>query len=101
RAPFAADVEHRRSAERGGQGEAALQRVDARELPAAQQQIGHRIPRVAKAPAAAERQLPDIARHEAVRDVELGRPAIGLEVVTVLWLAKRAGIDAGAAAARR
>ena len=101
RAALAAEVEHGRPAERRRQREAALQHVDAGELPAAEHEVGRLVPVAAESAAAAERQLPDVARDEAVLDVELGRAALGAEVVAVLRLAERAGVDAGAAAARR
>ena len=82
RAPFAAEVEHRRPAECGGQRQPALHDVNAGQLPAAQHEVGRLVPVVAEAASAAERQLPDVAGDEAVRDVELGRAALGAEVVS-------------------
>src|SRR4029453_13242134 len=70
-------------------------------LPATRQQIGRPAPIVAEPATAAEGEFPDVASDEAVLDVELGGAAIGREVVAVLRLAERAGVDAGAAAARR
>ena len=98
---LAADVEHRRATERRGQAEPALDGVDAGQLPAAEQRIGHRRPVVAEVAALAERQLPDVARHETVLDVELGEAALSLEVGAVLRLQEHAGVESGATPARR
>ena len=98
---FAADAEHRRAAKRRRQAEPALHGVDAGQLPAAEQGIGQRRPVVAVAAAPAERQLPDVARHEAMLDVELGQAALGLQVVAVLRLTERAGVESGPTPARR
>jgi hypothetical protein len=74
--------------------------VNSRDLPAAEREVQRTVPAVAEPPAAAERQLVDVARHEAVADIELGGAAFGLKVVAVLRLAEDAGVHAGAAAAR-
>src|SRR5687767_6513242 len=75
--------------------------MNARHLPAAQNQIRRPVPVISKSTPLAERQLIDITCDKAMFDVELGQPAIGPYIVAVLRFTKGSRIDARAAAAGR
>src|SRR5262245_43429425 len=49
----------------------------------------------------AERQFVNVARYEAMLDVELGQSTLGAQVEAILRLAERADVNARAATARR
>src|SRR4030095_9088513 len=87
---LAADIEHRRPGERGRQGEAALHDVNAVHLPPAQQKVHGAIPVLPEPAAMAKRQFPDIAGNQTVGDVELRRPSLGAQVISVLRFAEYA-----------
>ena len=75
--------------------------MNARHLPAAEQQISRLDPIFTEAPPVTERQFPDVTRYEAMLDVEFGQSAVGAQVIAVLRFTECACVYTSAAAAGR
>src|SRR5215813_3310389 len=100
-AALAPKVQHVTAGLDRAQSEPALEGVNPGEVPAAEDGIDKWARAVSVSAPLPEGDLPNVADHSALLDVEFRQPMLGFDVEWILRLSKRPDVEAGADAAGR